>query len=205
VSPQFLGRVLRVVHQQIGAAAQLHHPRVDFFAMLNVRTNDQHLAVGFNPKTIRAARMIVPLAGDFGVHTIDDGEVFAGIFDLQKLKLGPHPVQLHRKILRLQGHLKDLTQIANGLALTERENRDFLLGIIRRREKWETLQVIPMEMSERDDELVLVMSDGTHVPAEIAKPGSGVNNGDTICIRRRDLKAGGVATELLKASFTDWG
>jgi hypothetical protein len=105
----------------------------------------------------------------------------------------------------LQGHLKDLTQIANGLALTERENRDFLLGIIRRREKWETLQVIPMEMSERDDELVLVMSDGTHVPAEIAKPGSGVNNGDTICIRRRDLKAGGVATELLKASFTDWG
>jgi hypothetical protein len=49
------------------------------------------------------------------------------------------------------------------------------------------------------------MSDRAHVPPEIAKPGSSVNNGDTICLRGRDLKAGGVATELLKASFTDWG
>jgi len=79
-----------------------------------------------------------------------------------------------------------------------------LLGIIRRCEKWETLQVVPMEVSERDDELVLMMSDRAHVPAEIAKPSSGVNNGDTICIRRRDLKAGGVAAELLEASITDW-
>jgi len=172
--------------------------------MLNIRANDQHLAVAFNPKTIRTARMIVPLAGDFGFHTIDAGEVFAGIFDLQKFKLGAHLVQLHGKVLRLQGHLKDLPQIADGLAPAERENRDVLLGIIRRREKWETLHVIPMEVSERDDQLVLVMSDGAHVPAEIAKPSSGVNNGDTICIRRRDLKAGGVATELLEASFTDW-
>ena len=202
---QFLGRVLRVVHQQIGAAAQIHDVRVDLFTMLNIGANDEHLAVAFNPKTIRAAGVIVPLASDGGFRIADRSEMFAGVFDLQKFKLRAHTVQLHGKILRLQGHLKDLTQIANGLALTERENRDFLLGIIRRREKWETLQVIPMEMSERDDELVLVMSDGTHVPAEIAKPGSGVNNGDTICIRRRDLKAGGVATELLKASFTDWG
>ena len=129
--------------------------------------------------------------------------MFAGIFDLQKFKLGPHLIQLHRKILCLQGHLKDLAQIADGLALAERENRDFLLGIIRRREEGETLHVIPMEVSERDDQLVLVMSDGAHVPAEIAKPGSGVNNGDTICIRGRDLKAGGVAAELLEPSITD--
>ena len=62
-----------------------------------------------------------------------------------------------------------------------------------------------MEVSERDDQLVLAMSDRAHVPAEIAKPGSSVNNGDTICFRGRDLKAGGVAAELLKASITDRG
>jgi hypothetical protein len=119
--------------------------------------------------------------------------------------LRAHPVQLHRKILRLQGHLKNLPQIADGLTLAERENRDFLLGIIRRSEEGETLQVIPMEVSECDDHLVLAMSDRAHVPAEIAKPSSGVNNGDTIRILKRDLKAGGVATELLEASLTDWG
>jgi len=61
-----------------------------------------------------------------------------------------------------------------------------------------------MEVSERDDQLVLAMSDRAHVPAEIAKPSSGVNNGDTIRILKRDLKAGGVAAELLETSVTDW-
>ena len=205
VRSKFLGRVLRVVHQQIGAAAELHYVWVDFFAMLNIRANHQHLAVALNPKPVRPARVIVPLAGDFGFHIVDSGEVFAGILDLQKFKLSPHLVQLHRKVLRLQRHLKNLPEIADGLAPAERENRDFLLRIIRRGKKGETLQVIPMKVSERDDQFLLVMSDGAHVPAEIAKPGSGVNDGDTICIRRRDLKAGGVATELLEASLTDWG
>ena len=173
--------------------------------MLNIGAYDQHLTVALNPKTIRATRVIVPLTGDGGFHIVDVSKAFAGIFDLQKFKLGAHPVQLHRKVLRLQGHLKDLPQIADGLAPAERENRDFLLGIIRRGKKGETLQVIPMEVSERDDQLFLVMSDRAHVPAEIAKPGSSVNDGDTICFRGRDLKAGGVATELLETSFTYWG
>jgi hypothetical protein len=62
-----------------------------------------------------------------------------------------------------------------------------------------------MKMSEPDDELVLlVVADRAHVPAEIAKPSSGVNNGNTIRLRERDLKARGVAAELLEASITDW-
>jgi hypothetical protein len=78
-----------------------------------------------------------------------------------------------------------------------------LLGIIGRTEKRKTLQVIPMKVSERDGQLFLPMSDRAHVAAEIAKPGSGVNDGDTICVCKRDLEAGGVAAELLEASITD--
>src|SRR3954471_1287419 len=115
--------------------------------------------------------------------------MFAGIFDLHKFKVGPHLIQLHRKVLLLQGKLKNLPQIADALVLAKRENRDFLPGIIRRGEKGETLHVIPMKMSERDDELVfLLVADGAHVPAEIAKPSSGVNNMDTPRVRERDLK-----------------
>jgi hypothetical protein len=61
-----------------------------------------------------------------------------------------------------------------------------------------------MEVSKRDDQPVLAVADRAHVAAEIAKPGSGVNNGDAICIRKRDLKASGVAAELLETSITDW-
>src|ERR1700751_415542 len=172
--------------------------------MLDIRANHQHLAAALNPKPVRAARVIVPLAGDLGFHIVDAGEVFAGIFHLQKFKLSPHLVQLHRKVLRLQRHLKNLAEIANSLAPTERENGDFLLGIIGRSEKRKTLQVIPMKVSERDDQFLLLMSDRAHVPPEIAKPGSGVDDGDTIWIGRRDLKTGGVAAEMLKAGFTDW-
>src|ERR1043166_9506395 len=113
--------------------------------MLNVRANDQYLTLAFNSKTIRASRMIVAPTGDSGVHIVDGGEVFAGVFDIQKFKLGPHLIQLHRKILRLQRHFEDLPQIADGLTLAEREKRDFLLGIICRGKEGETLQVIPME------------------------------------------------------------
>src|SRR5437879_1854853 len=116
--------------------------------MLNISANDQYLALRLNPKTVRAARMIVPPTGEGGFHIVDAGEVFAGIFDLQKFKLGPHPVQLHRKILRLQGHLKDLPQIADGLAPAKRENRDFLLGIVRRGDVRESQTMIPKVVSE---------------------------------------------------------
>jgi hypothetical protein len=118
--------------------------------------------------------------------------------------LGPHLIQLHRKVLRLQGHLKDFSQIADGLVPAQREYRDFLPGIIRRGEEGKTLEMIPMKVSEHDGEQVLAVSNRAHVPAEIAKPSSGVNNGDTIRIRECDLKTGGVAAELLEASITDW-
>ena len=180
-----------------------YHLRVDVFAVLNIGANDQHLAVAFNPKTVRAARVIVTSAGDNGFHIVDGAEMSAGVFDLQKFKLRAHAVQLHGKVLRLERHLEDLAQIADGLAFAERENRDFLLGIIRRCEEGKSLHVIPMKVSERDDQLVLLMSDRAHVPAEIAKPGSGVDDGDTIRIGKCDLKAGGVAAELLKACITD--
>ena len=127
----------------------------------------------------------------------------AGIFDLQKFELRAHAVQLHGKVLRLERNLENFPQIADGLAFAEREDRDFLFGIIGRCEKGKSLHVIPMKMSERDDELVLLMSDRAQIATEIAKPGSGVHDGNTICIGECDLKTSGVAAELLEASIAD--
>jgi hypothetical protein len=90
------------------------------------------------------------------------------------------------------------------LVPAERKHRKFLRGIIRLGEKGKPLDMIPMKVSERDDDPLLVVSDRAQVPAKIAKPGSGVNNSDTIRIRERDLKTGGVAAELLEASIADW-
>ena len=86
---QFLGRVLRVMDQQIRAAGQLHQPRIDLLAVLDIRTNDEHFTVSLDPETIRSAGMVVPLSGDHGFHIVDAREVFAGISDLQELEIGP--------------------------------------------------------------------------------------------------------------------
>jgi hypothetical protein len=103
----------------------------------------------------------------------------------------------------LQGDLEDFSQIADGLVLAKREQRDFLLGIICLGKKGEALDVIPMKMSKPDDQLILVVADRAQIPPKIAKPSTGVNYGNTIRIRKRDLKTGGVATELLEARITD--
>ena len=67
--------------------------------MLDIRANDQHFSVSLDPETICAAGMVVPLRGNNGWHIAVDGEVFAGISDLQELEIGPHVIQLDRNIL----------------------------------------------------------------------------------------------------------
>jgi hypothetical protein len=50
--------------QQVCAARQLHQPRIDLLAMLDIRANDEHFSVPLNPETIRSAGMVVPLSSD---------------------------------------------------------------------------------------------------------------------------------------------
>ena len=117
---QFLSRVLRVMDQQIGAARQLHQPRIDLLAMLDIRANDEHFAVSLNPETIRSAGMVVPLRGNFGWHIADAGEVSAGICNLQELEIGTHAIQLHREIFGLHLDFENLPQICRCLVPAER-------------------------------------------------------------------------------------
>src|SRR4029079_18656789 len=93
--------------------------------------------------------------------------------------------------------------IADGLVAAEREDGDFLRRIVGRSKKGETLDVIPVKVSERDKQLVLMMPDRGQVSAEISQAGSGIDDRDAICIFKCDLKTGGVTAELLKAGITD--
>src|SRR6266480_1133292 len=160
--------------QQVRAARQLHQPRIDLLAMLDIRANDEHFSISLDPETIRSPGMVVPLSGDYGVHIVDAGEVFAGISDLQELEIGPHVFQLHREIFRLHLDFKNLPQIANRLIPAERQERDFLL-----------------------------VADGEEVSAQISQSRASVNDGDAVRIGERDLQAGGVAAELLKTGIAD--
>ena len=118
---QFLGRVLRVMNQQIRVARQPHQPRIDRFAMLDIRGNDEHLPLSLDPETIRSAGMVVLLSGDYGLHIVDASEVFAGISNLKELEIGPHVIQLHRKIFSLHLDFENLPQIPNCLVPAERQ------------------------------------------------------------------------------------
>src|SRR5947208_4622320 len=171
--------------------------------MLDIRANDEHFAVPLNPETIRSAGMVVPLRGDNGFYIVDAGEVFAGISDLQELEIGPHVIQLHREIFGLHLDLENLPQITNCLVPAERQERDFLTGIISRSKEREALDVVPVKVRERDNDLFLLVADGAKVSSQISQSRARVNDGDAVRIGERDLQAGGVAAELLKTGIAD--
>src|SRR6266550_4800815 len=157
------------MYQQVRAARQLHQPRIDLLAMLDIRANDVHLPISLDPETIRSARMVMPLSGDNGFYIVDAGEVFAGISNLQEFEIGHHVIQLHRKTFRLHLDFENLPQIANRLVPAERQERDFLAGIISRGKEWKALDVVPVKVGESDKDLFLLVADGKQVPAEISQ------------------------------------
>jgi len=171
--------------------------------MFDIRANNEHLSVSLDPETIRSSGMVVPLSGNYGVYIVDAGEVFAGISDLQELEIGPHVIQLDREICRLHLDFENLPQIANCLAPAERQERDFLLGIISRGKEWKALDVVPVKVREPDEDLFLFVADGAEVSAQISQSRTRINNGDAVRIGERDLQAGGVAAELLKTGIAD--
>src|SRR5206468_5232193 len=131
------------------------------------------------------------------------GEVFAGISDLQELEIGAHVIQLHRVILRLHLDFENLPQIANRLVPAERQERDFLTGIISRSKEREALDVVPVKVRERDNDLFLLVADGAEISAQISQSRARVNDDDAVRIGERHLQAGGVAAELLKTGIAD--
>ena len=171
--------------------------------MLNVRANDEHLAISLDPETIRAAGMVVLLSGDQGLHIVDAREVFAGLGDLEELEIGSHLFQLHWEVFRLHLDLEDLPQMANGLIPGKREERNFLTEIIGWGKERKALDVIPVKVRERDDDLFLLVPNGEEVAPQISQSRAGVNDGDAVGIGEGDLQAGSVTAELLKTSITD--
>jgi hypothetical protein len=171
--------------------------------MLDIRANDKHFAISFDPEAIRSARMVVPFSSNHGFHIVDAGKVLAGISDLQELEIGPHLIQLHREIFRLHLDFENLPQIGDCLLPAEGQERDFLPWIISRRKERKALNVVPVKMRERDNDLFLLMADGTKVSAQVSQSRPRVNDGDTIRIGECDLQTRGVATELLKTSIAD--
>src|SRR5207247_4402135 len=129
------------------------------------------------PVTIRSAGMVLPLSGDNGFHIVDAGEVFAGIGDLQELEIGPHVIQLHREILRLHLDFENLPQIADRLVPAERQERDFLPGIISRGKERKALDVVPVKVGEPDKDLFLLVADGAKISAQISQSRARVSDG----------------------------
>src|SRR5439155_23079242 len=189
--------------QQVRTPRQLHQPRLDLLTMLDIRTNDEHFRVSLDAETVRSAGMVVSLSGDYSFYIVDASEVFAGISDLQELEIGAHVIQLYREIFHLHLDLENLPQIANCLVPAERQERDFLPGIICRGKERKALDVVPVKVRQPDKDLFLLVADGAKVSAQISHPRARVNDGDAVRIGERDLQAGGVAAELLKTGIAD--
>jgi hypothetical protein len=110
-------------------------------------------------------------------------------------------IQLHREIFRLHLDFENLPQIGDCLVAAERQECDFLFGIISRGKEREALDVIPVKVRERDTDLLLLVADGAKVSAQVSQSRAGVNDGDLV--RIGNLHARGVAAESLKTGIAD--
>ena len=180
---QFFGCVLRVVDQKVRAARQFHQSGINLVAVLDICANDEHFALSLDPETICSARMVVPLSGDYGFDIVDPGEVAAGISDLQELEIGPHVIQLHREILSLHLDFENLAQIGDCLAPAERQECNFLAGIISRTKERKALDVVPVKVCEHDEDLFLLVAHGAEISPQISQSRARVNYGDAVRIR----------------------
>src|SRR3954452_5914828 len=171
--------------------------------MLDIRANDKRFPISLDPETVCSAGMVVPLSGNHGRHIVDAGEMLAGISDLQKLEVGSHVIQLHREIFGLHLNFENLPQIGDCLAAPERQEGDFLFGIVGRAKEREALNVVPVKMREQDNDLFLLVADGAEISAQIPQSRARVNDSDAVRVGERDLQARGVAAELLKAGIGD--
>jgi hypothetical protein len=98
---------------------------------------------------------------------------------------------------------ENLPQIADCLVTAERQERDFLPGIISRAKERKALDVVPMKVCERDTDLFLLVADSAKVSTQISQSRARVNDDDAVRIGKRDLQASGVAAELLKTGIAD--
>ena len=112
-------------------------------------------------------------------------------------------IQLHREIFNLHLDFENLPQIANRLVPAERQERDFLSGIISRAKERKALDVVPVKVREHDTDLFLLVADGEEISTQISQSRARVKDYDAVRIGERDLKAGGVAAELLKPGIAD--
>src|SRR4029077_4959813 len=98
---------------------------------------------------------------------------------------------------------ENLPQIGDCLAPAERQEGEFLTGIISRGKERKALDVVPVKMRERDDNLVLLVADSPEVLTQISHSSARVNDGDAVGIGERDLQAGRVPAELLETGIAD--
>jgi len=140
----FFREVLGVVNEQVGAFSQLADAFIeDRIARLVVRGVNNDLALGFHAEAQAALRMIEPL-GVYGAM-IERGAAFV---DIGELAVRGHLTHVHREIGI--GHLffQRLLQAAGAAGGVEDER--VVAVVIERREKWDALDVVPVEVGKKN-------------------------------------------------------
>jgi hypothetical protein len=95
---------------------------------------------------------------------------------------------------------KNASQIRDLSAFSQRQHVDFLFGIKSRRKEGKALNMVPMKVSETDEDFILLMAGGDESFAQVSDSGSGIDDGNVSRIRKRDLK-----TRCVPAKFLEFG
>lgn len=193
VADEFLRGELRIVEEKIGPAAELDRGRVESFAVLDVGANHDGFPTPDDTIAVSAPGMPVFLRGHDGFWEGTDGRVGE-----QEFEIGSHIAQLHGEILVLHWYGENPFQVRDRSLATQREERDLLSFDVGGFEKWQALNVVPVEVGKRDDygllpEILVLHDLLTEAPYSCA----GIDNPDIYRVVRGDEDAAGAPPELV--------
>ena len=117
----------------------------------------------------------------------------------KELEVGSHIAELHREILALHGHGKDAFQIIDRPVTAQREHRDLPTLDVGRFKEWKSLNVIPVEMSESDDDGSITQGIVPHdVASQLPYSSPCVDDADIRRVVRSNHNAAGTSAELVE-------
>jgi hypothetical protein len=118
-----------------------------------------------------------------------------------ELKAGSHVSQLHRKVFALHGDRKNPFKVVDRTIATEGEERDLAAFDVGRFKKGKSLDVVPMEVRERNDNGLMPKDGILHdMASELAYSRPGIDDPDVDGVSGSDEDATGTSTIFVELS-----
>ncbi len=195
---ELVGGVLGIVDEEAGALGKLNDALVNRLSVFDVGTINERFPFVVDAIGVGATGMIMSDGGNFGELA---GEAVSVQF--VKEEFGTHLFERDGEVGFLHLGFENCLEIERLSLFADGANGYIEIRSVGGAEKWESLNMVPVEVGKRDEKLTTTgMFIWGEVFAEIPDSGAGVEDAD-ISIVQSKLDTSGIASKFLKLGLAD--